>query len=195
MSIRIRRWWLGEVVKVVETFYTYIIWGMVPTAIICMPLKISPPSLIGQSPIQWKGADLRSGTDTPSPGISLKGIYNKTHKFVDLMWEYYLRTRLGWFLLLFPCSYFHAIFLPETNDAIYRRTVTMGELLNTLGCRFWWSLWWQVVTDAHGLISFLWAPHIYIWRDVWKNCSCSKLHSQTHAIIRRYISFCQVYFY
>ena len=95
-----------------------------------------PPSLIGQSPIQWKGADLRSGTYNPSPGISLKVIYNKTHKFVDLMREDYLITRLGWFLLLFPYYYFHAIFLPEINDAIHRRTVTMGELLNTLGCRF-----------------------------------------------------------
>ena len=65
----------------VKPFSAYIIWGAMSTTIILLPLKISPPSLIGHSPPQWKVEDLRIGTDNHSLGVFLNGIERKVLSF------------------------------------------------------------------------------------------------------------------
>ena len=58
----------------VNTFNVYVIWGMTPTMIICLPLKIFPPYLVGQAPPQCKGLYLRSVLATTFEEIFAMGI-------------------------------------------------------------------------------------------------------------------------
>ena len=129
----------------VKKFRTYITWGKVSTIIICLPLKIFPPSLIGKSQPLWKGADLMSGTANTSACVLVKGIGHKTPRFVDLAREDYQKTCLGWFIIIFLYYLFQDTLLSEKNVAIDGRVVKMGEILKYIGM---WLLMANVVTSC-----------------------------------------------
>ena len=81
---------------------------------------------MGQSPPQQKYEIFRSGTDTTYAVIFVKGIDMKPSIFLYLAQADYLVTRIGWFIILCPYSYFHDTLLLEMNDTIYWTTVAMG---------------------------------------------------------------------
>ena len=69
---------MKELLTRVKTFFTFVICCLTSLSIICLPLKIYSPSLMGQSLSQCEGACFRVGTDTHYEGVFVKGIDKKT---------------------------------------------------------------------------------------------------------------------
>ena len=116
-----------------------------------------------------------------------EGNIHKTPKFVNLTRSDYLRTSLGWFLILCTYSYFRYTVLTETDDTIYSREVKMGELLKfttlwilmatvILSCdRLLWFYNMTNTSDGGGLQD----PQIYVQRGAWKITAALRFTKKT----------------